>query len=364
MRRYPYFDFLRFVAVLLVIGRHWPLGWIHEGKPELERFLYGWKTGGWCGVDLFFVLSGFLVSGLLFNEYTRFQTVDLKRFFIRRAFKIFPPYLAFWLPSGVIAYYFGLPVYAHVTVKKWLLDLSFVQNFFPGVWHHTWSLAVEEHFYLFIAFFIFSIRNRIRYFYPVSVFILVATLLLRNHTYLLGHPVFFYTHTRIDSLLFGALLSYFYHFTSLKDYKLKGWQTLLLVVLGVLMASPNFFRDLKEGPYIFTYGLTVNYLASGFLVMAAVLSHGRYEKYLGVFNLIGRSSYSVYLWHVPILWIFWYGLESKRTFGISNFWQLVIYMITTIAVGIAMTKLIEGPALRFRDRIFPRSEKPASENLK
>ena len=80
-------DLLRFVAVCLVLGRHLHLP--TDASPILET----WKRGGWVGVDLFFVLSGFLVSSLLFKEYIRQGSVDVGRFLIRRGFKIYP---AFW----------------------------------------------------------------------------------------------------------------------------------------------------------------------------------------------------------------------------------------------------------------------------
>jgi peptidoglycan/LPS O-acetylase OafA/YrhL len=73
-------DILRCIAILLVFGRH--------------GFIYGtWMNVGWAGVDLFFVLSGFLISGLLFNEYQKTGEISLKRFYLRRGFKIYP---AFW----------------------------------------------------------------------------------------------------------------------------------------------------------------------------------------------------------------------------------------------------------------------------
>lgn len=78
-------DLLRLVAILLVLGRHLLPGY------ENNTFLSIWRTGGWVGVDLFFVLSGFLVSGLLFEEYKKRGSLDLKRFLIRRGFKIYPP---------------------------------------------------------------------------------------------------------------------------------------------------------------------------------------------------------------------------------------------------------------------------------
>src|SRR2546421_10087759 len=96
MNRLKQIDILRAFAVLLVLGRH-----MEPCPPEasaiLHQFTTIWHEGGWIGVDLFFVLSGFLVSGLLFREYEKYQELRIGRFLIRRGFKIYPP---FWLLIG------------------------------------------------------------------------------------------------------------------------------------------------------------------------------------------------------------------------------------------------------------------------
>jgi peptidoglycan/LPS O-acetylase OafA/YrhL len=95
------------------------------------------------GVDLFFVLSGFLISGLLFREYIERGKIDLKRFWIRRSLKIYPPFYALLLATAI----YSLVKFHHVT-SAILGDVFFVQNYLPHVWDHGWTLAVEEHFYL------------------------------------------------------------------------------------------------------------------------------------------------------------------------------------------------------------------------
>jgi peptidoglycan/LPS O-acetylase OafA/YrhL len=119
-------DALRAIAVLLVMGRH--LTW----NPV-------WFRVGWTGVDLFFVLSGFLVSGLLFREYKASGQIRVLRFLGRRAFKIYPAYYFLLILTVTIHLGFGLPL-------KWRLtwpDFIFVQSYRLGLWGHLWSLAVE-----------------------------------------------------------------------------------------------------------------------------------------------------------------------------------------------------------------------------
>src|ERR1700683_1541313 len=102
-------DVLRCVAVLLVMFRH----------SDVSDFL---RRVGWIGVDLFFVLSGFLISGLLFSEYKKRHAISLKRFFIRRGLKIYPAFYVFLLLTGVMGY---VVFHTHATLAHYLHDIFF-----------------------------------------------------------------------------------------------------------------------------------------------------------------------------------------------------------------------------------------------
>src|ERR1700675_1801152 len=90
--RNQWFDVLRGVAILLVLGRHYDY-----------RYIRIWHSIGWAGVDLFFVLSGFLISGLLFSEYKTRNSISFKRFFIRRGLKIYPAFYLFLFLTGMLS---------------------------------------------------------------------------------------------------------------------------------------------------------------------------------------------------------------------------------------------------------------------
>lgn len=130
-RRLRELDFLRGIAILLVLMRH----------ADLFDFT---TRVGWIGVDLFFVLSGFLVSGLLFKEYLKFGTIRPMRFLVRRGFKIYPIYFLFYP-----IYILPLILARDLSLVYMFADLTFVQNYVNG-WGYaygaSWSLAVEEHF--------------------------------------------------------------------------------------------------------------------------------------------------------------------------------------------------------------------------
>src|ERR1035437_9769085 len=124
-------DVLRCIAVLLVILRH---GYIPTRLGN----------AGWAGVDLCFVLSGFLISGLLFIEYKKRNSISFKRFFIRRGLKLYPAFYVFLF----VTFLDRLILHRVGSLRPFLSEMLYVQNYGPSIWVHTWSLAVEEHFYI------------------------------------------------------------------------------------------------------------------------------------------------------------------------------------------------------------------------
>ena len=145
-KRIPELDVFRGIAVLLVMGYHPAAHYTLAGRSRPLAYIC--QVSGWMGVDLFFVLSGFLIGGLLFDELERNKTLDVRRFIIRRIFKIWPAY--FVLVTFFFLWYFikGYPFYNWPVTLAMLPNLAHLQNYVPTLAVHTWSLAVEEHFYL------------------------------------------------------------------------------------------------------------------------------------------------------------------------------------------------------------------------
>lgn len=139
-------DVLRCIAILQVLFYH--------GGGVMEYF----ARAGWIGVDLFFVLSGFLISGLIFSEYRKNGTIQFKRFFIRRGFKIYPAFYSFVVFIALVE------LYRHhfSPFRRYLHEIFFVQSYWPGIWVYTWSLAVEEHFYILLPLLLLLLLH----FYP------------------------------------------------------------------------------------------------------------------------------------------------------------------------------------------------------
>src|SRR5258708_33207166 len=156
-RRNAGLDLLRLAACLLVIFAHIDVCPLQTNAPlhQLTAFL---QRGGWLGVDLFFVLSGFLVSGLFFKEFQASGSVSPGRFLWRRAFKIYPTFWIFILATTVwhivwmdeLESVHSMAELRHQSLwKEVLSELWFLQNYARHrLWVHNWTLAIEEPFYL------------------------------------------------------------------------------------------------------------------------------------------------------------------------------------------------------------------------
>lgn len=136
------FDFLIFFVVVFAVQLVLPRRPRNIFLLAASYFFYG----GWAGVDLFFVLSGFLVGGLLFKEASSFGKIRFRRFLIRRAFKIYPAFYAM-LSFTVVYRWLFVPDFDAARTAS---EVFFLQNYYQPIWSHTWSLAVEEHFYIFL----------------------------------------------------------------------------------------------------------------------------------------------------------------------------------------------------------------------
>ena len=338
--RLPQLDALRFAAVLLVLFRHLPGGGPSHASPLVR--------GGWVGVDLFFVLSGFLVSGLLFAEYRKTGRLRPLRFLTRRGWKIYPPFYAL-TTAAVLAtlprpYWWGA---VHESV--------FLQNYLPGLWAHTWSLAIEEHFYLALALTLPLLARRggpdpFRGVPWAVASVAVACLALRIWT-ASRHPTFDVythlhpTHLRIDSLAFGVLLSYLSHFRPAVFSRLARRP---LAIPGALLLAPAFVLTLGTDRFLHTFGFPAFALGSGCLLLAALAAPP--ARPLAPLAFLGRHSYSVYLWHLPARdWL----LPALPPLPWHA--QAVSYLVLSFGLGVLLARLIEVPALRLRDRLFPAS---------
>jgi peptidoglycan/LPS O-acetylase OafA/YrhL len=337
-----------------------------------------WSRAGWVGVDLFFVLSGFLVAGVLFREYQRTGDVSVGRFLARRGLKIYP---AFYVMLG-----------ATVAVDRWLArpvsriallgEAFFVQNYGHHIWNHTWSLAVEEHFYLLLAALVAATvagtrakapgRQQFAFLVPLFGVVAVLELALRVATAIVAAPWYPLhlapTHLRLDSLLWGVTLAYLYHFRGRPLTRVVHARRDVILLTSIACLAPCLFLPLSS-VFMETVGYTLLYLGFGCVLLLTL--HPRAHRAAAGTAVgsgpaqalraaaawalagVGVYSYSIYLWHMPVQT--WAQIVSVRLFrwtptsGVA----LVLYFVDSIVVGVLMARLIEMPGLALRDRWIP-----------
>ncbi|MGC4036758.1 MAG: acyltransferase [Chitinophagaceae bacterium] len=354
MNRIPGLDFLRGIAVIAVMLYH----------LEIAPVVF---STGWAGVQMFFVLSGFLIAGLLFNEYNLTGKIRPGYFLIRRGFKIYP--LFYFVVALQILYYLIKKIpFTHSEV---FAEVFFYQNFSPGLLGITWSIAVEEHFYILLIIFLSAVskKNKIKsgFFIPLTCIALcIASCGVRFIVFEQGsnNPYinYFPTYLRIDSLLFGVLLAYLFIYQSgWLDRNLKKHKKFCLV-LACLMISPVFIFP-RTGFFMSVFGHSFLYMGFGILMSCLITFYAEVDFFLkkcrlkNIFNLIswiGVYSFGIYLVHLtagPMIsnWI---------RLHISGDGPLAVYSIISVTgnifTGVLFSLLVEKPFLLLREKYFPR----------
>lgn len=351
---------MRGMAILLVLCRH--------------QLLFEFTTTmGWIGVDLFFVLSGFLVSGLLFKEYQRFGNLKPARFLLRRGFKIYPVYYLFYLP-----YLWLLADAGPLSLPKLFGDLFFVQNYVNGFGYGyvaSWSLAIEEHFYFAFALSLFlglkykwvvlrkegtAQKFRFNELWVVVASVMLLCLLVRI-SFNLHLPAkylsrsFTMTHLRIDSLLAGVLVSYFYHFKKEALTAFFNRYKIVLAAAAVLCLAWTPFLKPLQPLFIRTVGFTLLYIGFGILLLFFLLGKNINpaldrvfsKPFVDFMSKVGFCSYSVYVIHTLI------NTLVHRFGPDNNVMQFLLSTAVSIACGFVMTHGIENYFLKLRDKYCP-----------
>lgn len=341
-------DFVRGIAILLVMAYHFHT--VPVQNPVAHAFDFTAKRIGWIGVDLFFVLSGFLVGGLLVQELLKTGSLRIKRFLLRRMMKIWPAYYVYLL--------FQIAMRRHPLDSFAWQNLLNVQNYAGTSLDHTWSLAVEEHFYLFLPpllLFLYSRRWMRERMIPILAGCCILVLCGRiASVYLLhgGDPQW-KTHARIDSLLFGVLLSWMFYTNRPRFDRWIAYR--LPIALAALAGFAFALYKGRHSPVMWSFGYTFIYLAMGALLLLGYGYEGKLIRSMlyRLIAAIGVYSYGIYLWHLsvrdPLSKICAHVPASGRWGAL-----LLSQYLAAIMLGIITTKAVEFPMLRLRDRLFPR----------
>lgn len=359
-------DILRGVAILLVLLYHVP------DDSQMPSFQAPFGRGGWCGVDLFFVLSGFLIGSILMREQLTRGRVKKRIFWFRRAFKIFPSYFgllvffAFVYASYAISGRFEFSTYGERYWQYWI----FVQNYVPMEYTplaHLWSIAVEEHFYLLLPILIWLSSGKAdrmaRLF--VGMFLFTAGQRYLSVIFGVGYrphgwdwPL---THFRLDSLMGGVLIAYAWVFHPVRFLEAVGRYRSGIHLCLVFLFLPFLLEP--QSAFMHSAGFTLLTVGNGALLVlsqTSSLQPARVAVLLGsLVAFIGRTSYNSYLWHIPL---YNTGVYRSTVLAASH-WaptsvQPVLFVLLHVAfavtVGWLATVIIEQPFLRLRSRLLPR----------
>lgn len=351
-------DGLRAISILIVLVSHFGFGNIIPGG---------------FGVTIFFFISGFLITRLLISEQNKRQgQIDLKNFYIRRFLRLMPALYVFIVFVCVLALFFNLKLYLiqilsacfylvnYYDIASEALELP--NRILP--WGHLWSLAVEEHFYLLFPFAItiFGKKhdNRIRF---ISILILASAAwrffgfevlkFTDNHIYLA-------TECRIENILWGSLLAVLMdgaHQSKNRISKLIGWHWVAIglggIIFSLLYRNEEFRATWRYSiQSISIFILVFNLYAFKTLNFAIKILD------MKIFRFLGRLSYSLYLWHFPVLWAFYQSINMEIGLKPLPINYAIYAALISFGLACASYYLVERPFFELRKKF---GAKPVEE---
>lgn len=372
--RMPGLDGLRAIAVLAVMLFHLDLPW---------------APGGFLGVDLFFVISGFLITRLLCAEAERTGGIDLKAFYWRRAKRLLPASLlltaaaifaaALFAPDALDALKRDAAA-SLVYLTNWALiwsDASYWEQYGrPPLLKHFWSLAIEEQFYLLWAPLAVLVRpgtawRKALLFVIAGLGAIASITMMAAGAAAIGWPesgsdpshLYFATHTHIFPILIGAMLGLVWRpdltlRTSRRTPRGTAWAAGLAgtALLGLLFAGVT-----EQTPWLYPWGFLAASLASVVLIVAATYRGSRFGRVLDAepMRWIGERSYGIYLWHWPVINLTRPG-EDLALDGTTIF---ILRAGLTLALAALSYRLVEQPIRKgWIERVRSEMKQPPRRN--
>lgn len=350
-RHIPALDGLRAFAVLAVIAYH--MG-------------FDWAPGGLLGVTMFFVLSGYLITGLLLKEYGETHTISLKNFWVRRVRRIIPAVVFCVLGTGLLCAIFD-PALLTKMRPDIVPTLLFVNNWWqifhnvsyfealgePSPLTHCWSLSIEEQFYLLwpvllLVLLKLGVRKKtLRNLTLVLAVLSAAEMALLFSPYVDPSRIYYGTDTRAFSLLIGSFLAFVWPYQRLTErageamspggrlaFNLVGIAA--VVGLVAMIAVTNGFA-----PFIYQGGLVLCSVLTAVAIAVMVHPISWLGKILGWKPLvfIGKISYSMYLWHFPLILL----MTPNNLVGDPPLWLCLVQFVVIVGVTCFSYYVIENP---------------------
>lgn len=339
---FPALDGLRGLMALGVIFAHVNLSWF---------------PGAQSMMDVFFIMSAFLISGLLCRTLSREESIDLRQFWVRRLRRLYPLLLIVTTAYVLLAIFIVDDLGG--ILKDYLVSLLYVSNFFklenyilPTIFSHSWSLSVEEQFYLVcpLVFYAFA-RLKIKPLMLVAALVIVVVVIFIWKNYLLYieapfERIYYGSDTRIDAFVIGALLGFFWHYK--KDEILGCGMVVRLLCYSVPLL---FFCIIISRPlesYYFSWHQTIIMLLSCAVIICLSLPcQNIFQRFFSLRPLVwlGERCYGLYLWHFPMIWLLNYSQVDLGKFGL-----LMFVLCATLILSALSYRFVEEPVLYGRDR--------------
>lgn len=342
----PELDGLRGTAIICVML-------YHAGAQFLK--------GGFIGVDIFFVLSGFLITALLVQEYELHGNVMLKNFYMRRALRLLPALAFMLVVFCIVSFLFFNKNLAQENYIDALISLMYLSNWAkaysihpPNLIGHTWSLSIEEQFYilwpsiLLLLLHIFKNRASVA---TILLFLAIASGLLRVYLLFKGAPVdrlYFGLDTRADSLLIGSALGLIIASGLINANSSSIIQNAMVVLAPLsvvsLVAIAYFGKVADTGTY--SFDLFIVEVLSAVLILNILTNPGSLvAKLLSIKWLvwIGTISYGLYLWHYPVFRI-------MQLLGFRGYVIISAGSLITLMAALISYHFMEIPALKLKKR--------------
>lgn len=364
--RLPGLDHLRALAIIIVFLYHYQL----FGHPYWIDTL---GSFGWTGVDLFFVLSGYLIGGQLMSSIKREGRINYGSFYVKRIFRIIPAYLA------VLILYYTFPAFTERSSLPPLWKfLTFTQNFGldlskNAAFSHAWSLCIEEQFYLILPLVMIALvaTNSVKkgiWLLPLLFVLGFAVRIYNWQTFIEptlesgNFGVSFYkwmyypTYNRLDGLLVGLSLAALFTFAPALKERLTRYGNVLLLISLVLIAGTYW---LCINPYSFdtaVFGYPLISISYGVMVLAALSPSCILYKYSSrLTRLIATISFSLYLTHKQLIHLTHLMLKGSGidTDSYILFWISVLVSLLGAAI---LYFTVEKPFLRLRDYLLSKKD--------
>lgn len=355
-------DHLRALAIVFVFLFHYFI--LSNGQPT---WLPGIAAFGWTGVDLFFVLSGFLISSQLFAQIQQGQVVSFKQFFLKRFLRIIPAFLV------TVGLYFLIPFFREKeSLPPLWRFLTFTQNLELnlkeyGTFSHAWSLCVEEHFYLFLPLILvllqFSNSFKKSFWFLLALFLLgfIIRIYSFNHLYLpkmeeeIGWMywykyIYYPTYNRLDGLLVGVSIAGICQFLPNVWSRISKYGDIFIILSFAILTAAYFlcYDQMTFNASVFGFPLIA--FGYGFLVLGVLSpTNFLYRWNSKVTTFIATLSYAIYLTHKGVIHM---THQLLSDFKIDSNLMLLICMITCLSFAYLLHLTVEKPFMKMRNMLI------------